>query len=231
MIKMDKTDNIEQMITTKLEAVYNILRENIVNGNLKPGDRLIIRKIAQELGVSEIPVREAIRSLEAQGLVTMIPHTGAHVSMLDKNNIREIIETRSILEGYAARSAIPLSDAAAGELKKCIRDMQKCVKKGDFAHFGVLNAHFHRTLCTQVGNKRIQKMIDALIGEYERTRAVFGLSQERLQKSLGEHEGILEALLAKDREKTEQLVRAHRNRAGDALLATLESDNLSQAKG
>ncbi len=215
---------LEHMVTTKLEAVYNILKENIVNGNLKPGDRLIIRKIAQELGVSEIPVREAIRSLEAQGLVTMIPHAGAHVSMLDKNNIKEIIETRSILEGYAASSAIPLSKTTAAEFRACIEEMRECVQSDDFVRFGALNARFHRMLCEQTDNTRIQKIISSLIGEYERTRAVFALSKERLKKSFKEHEAILAAMLAEDREKTERLVREHRMNAGAALLATLENN-------
>ena len=209
------------MVTTKLEAVYNILKENIVNGNLKPGDRLIIRKLARELGVSEIPIREAIRLLEAQGLVTMIPHAGVRVSMLDKDNIREIVETRSILEGYAAVLAIPLSDPATEALTDCIEEMRECVAQQEFAKFGVINTKFHKILYDQCANKRINKMIDALLNEYERTRAVFGLSQERLKRSLKEHEAILEALVACDKKKTEQLVRTHRLNAGEALLATL----------
>ncbi|MDR2006396.1 MAG: GntR family transcriptional regulator [Acidaminococcales bacterium] len=206
------------MITTKLEAVYNILKENIVTGNLKPGERLVIRKTAQELGVSEIPVREAIRLLEAQGFVTMTPHAGAHVSMLDEENIREIIELRSIIEGYAAKSAIPLSKTEAKELAACIDKMRGCCIKGDYAQFGFFNAKFHAIMYERVGNKRMKKIIFSLQSECERTRAVFSLSPTRAEQSIKEHEEILAVLLAGDKEKVEFLARRHRQRAGKALL-------------
>ena len=211
-------NNIDKMVTTKLEAIYNILKEDIITGNLKPGTRLIIRKIASEHGISEIPVREAIRLLEAQGLITMIPHTGAQVALLDKDTIKEIIEARSVLEGYAARFAIAINKQDIKKLETCINNMRKNAQAGEYVEFGKRNSEFHKIISNYIDNNRIKNMIAEMLNECERTRAVFGLSAERVQKSIKEHETILNLLLEGDPDKVEQFVRLHRQIAGKALL-------------
>ena len=212
-------NNKEQIVTTKLEIVYNVLRENILSGNLEPGTRLIITKIAQELGVSEIPVREAIRSLEAQGLVTMTPHTGAQVAKFDAKDVEEAMEVRSILEGYAARTAMPyITKDIINQLKECTNQMKQRANEGDFGEFGILNRRFHQIICELTPNKRLYKMIINMLNEFERTRAVFGLSKKRSQDSINEHEAILEAIAEKNADKVEFLIREHRQRVGNVLV-------------
>jgi len=211
-------ESIEKIATTKLEAIYNILKEKIVTGVLAPGSRLIIRKIAGEYGISESPVREAIRMLEAQGLVTMIPHAGAQVAELDKETIKEIIEARSVLEGYAARSAVSINKENLMKLQSCVEGMKKYAKLGDYVEFGKMNLEFHKTITSHIENQRIKDMIYEMLNECERTRAVFGLSAERLKKSIDEHEEIIKVLLEGNPEEVEKLVRLHRQRAGQALL-------------
>lgn len=219
-----KLSNVDQPITTKLEVVYNVLRENIVNGNLKPGTRLIIRRIAQDLGVSEIPVREAIRSLEAQGLVTMTPHSGAQVTKLDEDDIKEIMEVRSILEGYAARLAVPLSPEILDRLRVCMNEMRECVARGEYAQFGIINRKFHKIIYEQAANKRLKKLLNEMFNESERSRAVFGLSQKRSEQALKEHEAIMATLISGDGEKVEELIRIHRQRASQELINCLVTD-------
>lgn len=210
--------NKEQVVTTKLEIVYNVLRENIISGNLEPGTKLVIKRIAQELGVSEIPVREAIRSLEAQGLVTMTPHSGAQVAKLNAEDVEEIMEIRSILEGYAARTAIPhVTNEVVEQLRKCIEEMQKCVDEGDFVEFGVLNRKFHQIIYKLTPNKRLYKMINDLLNEFERTRSVFGLSKKRSEDSIREHKAILEAICQENGDMLELSIREHRQRVGQIL--------------
>lgn len=219
-----KLGSVGQAITTKLEVVYNVLRENILNGNLKPGERLIIRRIAQELGVSEIPVREAIRSLEAQGLVTMVPHSGAQVAMLDEDDIKEIMEIRSILEGHAAKSAVPMSEEVLDKLKQYMSEMSNCVANGEYAQFGIINRKFHKLIYEQASNKRLKKMIDEMLSESERTRAVFGISPRRSEEALKEHEQIIAMLSAGNGEKVEALIKKHRLRASQELIDCLTAD-------
>lgn len=213
----------QPVITTKLEAVYNVLRENIVSGQLEPGTRLIIKKIAQDLGVSEIPVREAIRMLEAQGLVSMTPHAGAQVATFDIDDIREVTDIRSLLEGYAARTALPFIDQKAiAELEECIEEMVKCVEAGDNVNFGVLNRKFHQKIYEHSPYKRLYKMIYEMWDGSERTRAVFSLSKRRPQESIREHEAILKAIKEQDEDSVERLIREHRQRVGSILIEYLE---------
>lgn len=217
-------NNKEQFVTTKLEVVYNVLRENIVNGNLEPGTRLVIKKIAQDLGVSEIPVREAIRMLEAQGLVTMTPHTGAQVSKFNVDDIQEIVAVRGLLEGYAARTAIPFIEGAVlTELNTCLAAMKKCVEEGNLSEFGSLNRQFHQLIYDQSPIKRLNKMISELWDGSERTRAVFGISKQRPQESLKEHQGILAAILEGNGDKVERLVREHRRKIGEIIINHLKA--------
>jgi DNA-binding GntR family transcriptional regulator len=199
-----------------------VLRENIVSGNLEPGTRLIIKKIAQDLGVSEIPVREAIRMLEAQGLVTMTPHAGAQVATFDIDDIREVTAIRSLLEGYAARSAIPfIDDADIREFEDYIDEMKRYVEIGDNTNFGILNRKFHQKLYEKSPYKRMYRMIYEIWDGSERTRAVFSLSKKRPQESIREHQAIISALKEKDGDKVERLVREHRQRVGSILIEHL----------
>jgi DNA-binding GntR family transcriptional regulator len=217
-------NNKEQFVTTKLEVVYNVLRENIVNGNLEPGARLVIKKIAQDLGVSDIPVREAIRMLEAQGLVTMTPHAGAQVSKFNIDDIQEIVAVRGLLEGYASRTAIPfIQGQVLDELNACLDEMKKCVEEGNLSDFGALNRKFHQIIYDQSPIKRLNKMISEMWDGSERTRAVFGLSKQRPKDSLKEHQDILAAILEGDGDKVERLVREHRRRIGEILINHLKA--------
>ncbi len=198
--------------------MYNILQENIINGKLKPGTRLVIRRIAEELGVSQIPVREAIRSLEAQGLVVVIPHSGAHVSELNIDEVKEIMELRSVLEGYATRSIMPVKGDTIEQLQKCMEEMRACINAGNLSEFGVINRKFHAIIYEQTPNKRLCKLINEILHESERTRAVFNLSVKRSEEAYKEHEDILNALIDGKEDRVESLVRKHRQRVGQIII-------------
>ncbi|MDX9871027.1 MAG: GntR family transcriptional regulator [Clostridia bacterium] len=213
----------DQFVTTKLEIVFNVLKENILNGNLQPGARLIIKKIAQELGVSEIPVREAIRMLESQGLVTITPHAGAEVVTFDIEDIEEIFNVRGLLEGYAARTALPfITDEIIAELNTCLEEMRQCIKMGDIAAFGVLNREFHRKIYILSPYKRLYRMLFDLWDGAERTRAVFSYAKSRPQESLKEHEEIIKVLMEGDGDKVEQLFRKHKERVGKVFVESIK---------
>lgn len=210
--------NNNNVVTTKLEATYNILRENIVSGNLKPGTKLVIRKIARELGVSEIPVREAIRMLETHGFVKMAPHSVAEVSKLEKNDMVEIFEIRSILEGYATKISVPhIKGKTIKDLEKLIEEMKQCIEEKNYVEFGVLNRKFHLLIYEFSPNKKLLELILNMYEASERARAIFALCNERAIMALKEHENILEAIKAKDADKVEVLVKNHRRESGEYL--------------
>ena len=216
----------EQVVTTKLEVVYNVLRDNIVSGNLAPGTRLVLKKIAQDLGVSEIPVREAIRMLEVQNFVTMTPHSGAQVIKFDAEVIREIYAIRGVIEGFAARTAIPfINGKVLDDINKCLDRMNKALEAGNVKEFGELNHQFHELIYQQSPISRLKKMIADIWDGTEKTRTVFRLSNDRPREALQEHYELLDAIVNKDGDKVEQLMREHRQHVAAILI-----DHLSKAQ-
>lgn len=211
---------------TKQETVYNVLKENILDGHLKPGTRLVLSRIAKELGVSEIPVREAIRMLEAKGLVTLTPHAGAQVSELDAEDVQEIAMIRSLLEGYASKSAVPfIKQKDLNLLYEYMDKMEECINNNDGTTFGVLNRQFHSLIYELCPYKRLQKMIYELWDGYERTRSVFSIGKNQLLKSLNEHKEILYAIESGNSERVEYLVRKHRMKSAKSLIEYLKEEN------
>ncbi|RLA82489.1 MAG: GntR family transcriptional regulator, partial [Deltaproteobacteria bacterium] len=93
------------MIDTKSAAIYRFLKQDILNGRLRPGEKLVASKVAEAYGVSIIPVREALNRLRAEGLVTIIPHTGAYVTEIDLEDLKDLYPIRGVLEGFATRLA------------------------------------------------------------------------------------------------------------------------------
>ena len=205
--------------STKTDVVYKALREHIVNGDLEPGTRLLQKKIAEELGVSEIPVREAIRHLQAEGLVVVTPHSGAEVASFRPEEIEEALAIRGVLEGFAARNAVRrATPGAIAELRSILGDMERCVENDDRASYGILNRKFHTKLYALSPYPKLQKMIEEIWYGAERSRSVFKLAPERLHPSHREHLAILEALEKGDEEQVERLVRLHRSNASRTLL-------------
>lgn len=204
--------------------VYNILRENIMSGYLKPGTRLVLKVIAGELGVSEIPVREAIRMLEAQGLVTITPHAGARVSSLLSADVEEMFSIRSVLEGYATKLATPhISPGLMQELESCLLEMEKCIEEKDYAALGLLNRQFHCKIYAASPNMLLSRMISDLWDSSERSKAIFYLSKDRPRQSLQEHREILSAIKAGDGDRAEVLVREQKLRTREVMVEYLRS--------
>ncbi|MGB9881137.1 MAG: GntR family transcriptional regulator, partial [Anaerolineae bacterium] len=195
---------------TKVDMVHSILRENIIVGNLKPGSRLLQKEIANELGVSEIPVREALRRLQAEGLVTIIPHCGAEVTRPDPNEYREVLTIRAVLEGFAARMAIPhLTPADIEKLHRIVEEMRLAIESKDYETYSKLNKEFHSTMYAACKTRKLQEFITEIWERWGRSQGVFQLSPDRAKPSLEEHEAILKAIEAKDGDAVELLVREH----------------------
>ncbi|MGB9867662.1 MAG: GntR family transcriptional regulator [Bacillota bacterium] len=208
---------------TKADLVHSVLRENIITGNLKPGTRLLLKDIAAELGVSEIPVREALRRLQAEGLVTINPHCGAEVTKPNSAEYREILTIRAVLEGFAARTAVQNMTASDIEdLRLIVEAMRDCVEKGDMEAYGGLNRQFHCSIYKFSGLRKLQELITDLWDRWGRSQSVFQLNPGRISESLEEHAAILRAIEARDENNVELLMREHRLRAAEALIKALE---------
>ena len=198
------------------DSAYERLREEIRLGHLRPGTRLTETDLAERLSISRTPVREAIRRLEAEGLVDHQPRTGAVVRSLDYPEIMELYEMRTVLEGTAARlAARAASPMELEELASINADM---VAERDPAALAQLNRQFHRRLLDAARNRFLLRSMASV----ETTMLIIGPSAmgtpERAAEAVEEHRGVLDALFAHDGEEAEKRMREHMERAQLARL-------------
>lgn len=194
---------------TKTEMIYSTLREAIVSGDLKAGEKIVLSKVASDLGVSPIPVREAIKQLSAEGLIDLTAHSEAIVSRLSEKDFRELVEIRVLLESFAARLAAERSTPEfVAQLQEELGEMQECVDTDDFKCYGVLNLNFHQTIYSFCGNEQLKKLIDSMTVRTDRARAVFSYNRSRLIESFQEHKAIVEAIVAGRPEQAAEIVAA-----------------------
>lgn len=227
-----RRDTPVQQHRTKHRAVFEHLRAQIMSGALPPGARLTIRELAAQLGVSEIPVREALKQLEMEGLIRTTPYTGVQVSRLGRAEMREIAEIREALEPHAARLAAGRMEAAdLRRLADCIEEMERAVADGDAEEYGRLNRAFHEIIYAACGNRRLYEMIFSLWDNVTRNQAVFSRIEGHRERSLQEHRIIYEALKLGNPELAFQAMTVHRRNAATSVRKLAETfDRLGEAE-
>lgn len=201
------------------ETAYRRLLEEIRLGRLQPGVRLRESELADRLGISRTPVREAIRQLESDGLVVHLPRQGATVRTLDYSEIMELYEMRAVLEGTAARlAARAASEVELAELRALNEELAKAPHGGQAYE---LNRLFHLTLLDAAKNRFLIKGANAL----QKTLYILGpttlLDSERAERAVDEHRLILAALEARDGARAESVMREHIEAAQAARLRNL----------
>jgi len=214
---------------TKTEMVYEQLKENIVSGILEQGQKIVVTELAKQFGVSGIPLREALKKLESEGLVENIPHVGARVSQFNLRKAAEIFATRLELEGFATRLAAQNANKdAVEELQQYVDAINQAVQNGDLKSVGRLNTAFHQKIYWLSGNEILYDMIVSLMERSEISRSVFVLLPDRKEKSNLEHQMIVDAIREGNAEKAEQVLRAQKANAFAALLNKLEAEKGGQ---
>ncbi|MCF8483594.1 MAG: GntR family transcriptional regulator [Rhodobacteraceae bacterium] len=198
------TDDIE---APQGQTAYRRLLEEIRSGALSPGARLRETDLAERLGISRTPVREAIRQLEADGLVTHMPRQGATIRALDYGEVIELYEMRAVLEGTAARLAARAASAIELEELAALNDELAAAPPGPQAR--ELNRQFHRTLLDAARNRFLVKSMSVL----QKTLLILGPSTlaeaERAADAVEEHAAILRGLEARDGPAAEMVMRGH----------------------
>lgn len=197
---------------TTAEAVYRTLRHGIVHGDLAPGERLRSDALANELRVSRTPVREALRKLEAEGLVA---HSGSRlvVRAFSEKDLTELFYVREALEGMAARlaaeNATPSEILEIGEL---LEDMEAVRRRGDIDVLRRLTGEFHQLVCRASHNDRLLQSLQSLLDHVRQIQTSTLYSEGRPAEALKEHRGLLQAIEARDGDRAENLARAHRRK-------------------
>lgn len=197
---------------TKAEAVFEALQAAILSGELQPGERLKQQDLAARLGVSPTPVREAFKKLEAQGLVTHVPHAGVRVALIRPGDIIEVYRIRAVLEGLAARMALEnCSDPELASLVDRLVVLQRRLeakwRSGRIAGWMRINDQFHDEVVGAAKCPRLSYLISELQLMVPRDR--FGLVPNQLSRTIPEHQRIIDAIRARDADGAEAAVRSH----------------------
>ncbi len=218
-----------QRYRTTPALVAEVLREAILLSVLKGGEQLRQDEIAAHLGVSRIPVREALRQLEAEGLVVFYPHRGAVVSALSYREVQEIYEIRIALETTAIRLAIPhLSER---DLQRAEKVLDEIDLAADVAKWCVLNREFHTVLYTPADRPRLLALINTMRTNVERYQRIYISLMQHQANSQGEHREILEACRRHDVRSAVRELERHLGNAARSLAAYLKNprkDELNQ---
>jgi len=215
---------------TKSDIIYQELKHDIISGRYKPRERVVISGVAKQFGTSDIPVREALKQLESEGLIKHTPHVGAVVTSFNFNDIQKIFQVRTVLEGMATREAV--KNIKANEIKsleKSIAQMKKAVESERFFALAQINLEYHQTIYSVSGNEYLNKIIFELWSLSSRSRALFILAPERARESVREHIAILAALKKGDGAEAERLIFKHNDAALKALKRYLEENEPSKA--
>jgi len=208
---------------TMQEIAYDAIRDGILTGRHAPGQRLIADDLARELGVSRMPVREALHRLEVAGLVAITPHRGAVVSELSENECVEIYHIRAVLEGLATRLATPhLSESDHARLAALLETMEAGVKTEDPERVLTVNREFHTLIWSAAGAPRLRELLENLYDTSQRLRNVSLLIPGRLEQITQEHRLIAEALARRDPVAAERHANEHYEGTARRLLSSID---------
>ncbi|WP_285320252.1 GntR family transcriptional regulator [Pseudarthrobacter sp. lyk4-40-TYG-27] len=207
---------------SKSEQAYQAVKARIVEGTYTPGYRLVLGSIAKDLGVSVVPVREAIRRLEAEGLVTFERNVGATVAGINPTEYLYTMQTLSIVEGAATALSAPLIDPAAIARARAVnQEMRECLDHFDPVRFTRLNQDFHSVLFEHCPNPHILDLVHRGWNRLASLRSsTFRFVPGRARDSVEEHENLLKLIeTGADAEQIEKAARLHRSATLDAYLA------------
>jgi DNA-binding GntR family transcriptional regulator len=207
---------------SKSQQAYEAVKARIVEGTYSPGYRLVLGSIAKDLGVSVVPVREAIRRLEAEGLVTFERNVGATVAGIDPTEYLYTMQTLSIVEGAATALSAPLIDAVAIARARTVNEqMRECLNHFDPVRFTQLNQDFHSILFEHCPNPHILDLVHRGWNRLAALRSsTFRFVPGRAHESVNEHEALLQLIESgATADEIEKAARRHRSATLDAYLA------------
>lgn len=201
--------NFDEYIPLR-DIVFKTLREAIITGDLQPGERLMEIKLANELGVSRTPVREAIRKLELEGLVIMTARKGAEVAPINEKDLKEVLEIRKSLESLACELACKtVQDSDIRKLKQINSEINNAVEAEDIELITKKDVEFHEAINVITDNKRLIQMLHQLKEHIFRYRFEYIKEMKNKKTIVEEHNRIIDSIAAKDEEKASREIKLH----------------------
>lgn len=192
------------------DVVFENLRTAILEGNLKAGQRLMEVQLAEQLGVSRTPIREAIRKLELEGLVVMLPRKGAYVANMSFKDLIDVLEIRATLEGLAASLAAERRrDEDITELERVSKEFEVSVREANIDNVLKKDVEFHEKIFLMANNKKLYQLITSLWEQVHRFRVTYVSNYEASLSLVDEHNRILEAIKSGDSELAKRYATEH----------------------
>ena len=194
------------------DGVKKYLEQKIVTGKLKPGQQIKEQDLAESLGVSRPPIREAFKILEAEGLITRVPNKGAFVTEIEEKDIWEIYTLKTALYGLGTRLAFGrLNDSLISKLEHIVSNMKKCIEQDppDITRYQALNEQFHDLMLDAADHGRLKKMAATLHNQVKRYSYRSLAERSHLQRSYKYHKAIVDAIKKGEKEKAAQLTEEH----------------------
>jgi DNA-binding GntR family transcriptional regulator len=210
---------------TLREKILETIRDAILKGSLKPGERVSEPELAERFGISRTPIREAFRQLESEGYLEVVPRKGAVVASLSERDVVEFYAIKSILEGHAARIAAErMSDRDVERLEAINAKLQQIATAGDIKSFFRVHDEFHELFIKVSGNDKLVELINQLVLKFNRLRLASLSQPGRMEISVQEHRKIIEAFRNHDGERAENLVRHTATIGAEVLIHNLAKE-------
>jgi DNA-binding GntR family transcriptional regulator len=205
------------------DVIFDYLREAIINGNIKPGERLMEIKFAEKMGVSRTPVREAIRKLELEGLVVMLPRKGAHAAELSVKDIMNVLEVRSSLDALATSLASQrIRKDELKELKATLSQFEQHMRTNNVQGLIKKDVEFHAIIYKASRNEKLSQISENLKNQIHRYRTVYLKDYSSPKELVKEHTDIYNAIESRNSELASELAFIHIKHQEKAMISSLK---------
>jgi DNA-binding GntR family transcriptional regulator len=208
---------------TLREKILETIRDAILKGSLKPGERVSEPDLAERFGISRTPIREAFRQLESEGYLVVVPRKGAVVASLSERDIEEFYAIKIILEGFAARMAADkLTEKEIERLESINERLHKIAKDGDVKTFFRVHNEFHEVFIKAAGNDKLSEMINQLVMKFKRLRLASLSQPGRMVVSIEDHQDMIQAFRDHDGNRADSLVRHAATIGAEVLIQSMK---------
>ena len=220
----DFSVNMDEYLPLR-DVVFNTLRRAILKGELKPGERLMEIALAERLGVSRTPIREAMRKLELEGLVVMVPRKGAQVANITEKDLNDVLEVRIALENMAIEKACArMKQEEMKALLQAADAFQDIIETGSLEELADADEDFHEQIYKAAGNKRLLQVLSNLREQIYRYRIEYLKDEKTREQLVSEHQEMAKAIQARDIRRAQELSYEHLENQRKAIIRTITAE-------
>lgn len=217
--------NLDEFLPLR-DVVFNTLRKAILTGELKAGERLMEIHLAKQLGVSRTPIREAIRKLELEGLVVMMPRRGAEVAQITEKDLKDVLEVRRALDALCAELACDrITQEEKAQLKDACDEFEEATRTGDATTIAQADVQLHNIIVEATGNRRLIQLINNLSEQMYRYRFEYIKEEDKHNNLVEEHRMIYDGIINNDKEMAARAARLHIDNQEKSIIRQIRMEN------